>query len=115
MVCRVRSQQMAEMPLAEHDNVVKTFPPDRTDRPFAISVLPRRSRRGWPIPAAIEALLLVAEHGGPTMFARIGFMRTLNRHVKRLFNPDRKEHRWGRRKLARDRVRISKATIFRRR
>ena len=25
---------MAQMPLAEHDNVVKTFPPDRTDRPF---------------------------------------------------------------------------------
>ena len=40
------------MPLAEHDNVVKTFPPDRTDRPFTISVLPRRSRRGWPIPNA---------------------------------------------------------------
>ena len=48
----VRSQQMAEMPLAEHDNVVKTFPPDRTDRPFTIPVLPRRSRRGWPIPNA---------------------------------------------------------------
>jgi len=43
---------MAKMPLAEHDNVVKTFPPDRTDRPFTISVLPRRSRRGWPIPNA---------------------------------------------------------------
>ena len=25
---------MAKMPLAEHDNVVKTFPPDRTDRLF---------------------------------------------------------------------------------
>src|ERR1700737_2007419 len=45
MVARVRSQQMAKMPLAEHDNVVKTFPPDRTDRPFTIPVLPRRSRR----------------------------------------------------------------------
>ena len=52
MVGRVRSQQMAKMPLAEHDNVVKTFPPDRTDCPFTISVLPRRSRRGWPIPNA---------------------------------------------------------------
>ena len=40
------------MPFAEHDNVVKSFPPDRTDRPFTISVLPRRSRRGWPIPNA---------------------------------------------------------------
>src|SRR3981081_4236623 len=43
---------MAKMPLAEHDNVVKTFPPDRTDRPFTIPVLPRRSRRRWPIPNA---------------------------------------------------------------
>src|ERR1700716_548283 len=50
IVGRLRSQQMAKMPLAEHDNVVKTFPPDRTDR--TISVLPRRSRRGWPIPNA---------------------------------------------------------------
>ena len=40
------------MPLAEHDNVVKTFPTDRTDRPFTIPVLPRRSRGGWPIPNA---------------------------------------------------------------
>jgi hypothetical protein len=44
---------MAKMPLAEHDNVVvKTFPADRTDRPFTIPALPRRSRRGWPIPNA---------------------------------------------------------------
>jgi hypothetical protein len=28
--------------------------------------------------AAMEALLLVAEHDGPTMFARIGMMRALN-------------------------------------
>jgi hypothetical protein len=27
---------------------------------------------------AMEALLLVAEHDGPTMFARIGVMRALN-------------------------------------
>src|SRR6202140_4398077 len=52
IVGRVRSQQMMKMPLAEHDNVVKTFPPDRTHRPFPISILPRRSRRGWPIPNA---------------------------------------------------------------
>src|ERR1700687_6358298 len=52
IVARVRSQQMAKMPLAEHDNVVKTLPPDRTDRPFTIPVLPRRSRGGWPIPNA---------------------------------------------------------------
>jgi hypothetical protein len=39
----------------------------------------------------MQALLLVAEHNGPTMFARIGFMRALNRHVERVFNSDRKD------------------------
>ena len=29
--------------------------------------------------AAMEVLLLVAEHDGPTMFARIGMMRALHR------------------------------------
>ena len=53
--------------------------------------------------AAIEALILVAANGGPTMLARIGVMRALNRgHVPRVFNPDRKEHHWGKRKLKRD-------------
>jgi hypothetical protein len=49
------------------------------------------------------ALTLVAEQNGPTMFARIGVMRALNRHVERVSNPDRKDTHWGRRKLARDR------------
>jgi len=52
---------------------------------------------------AIEALILVVGLGGPTMFARIGMMRALNRHVELVFNPDRKDPHWGRRKLARDR------------
>jgi hypothetical protein len=30
-------------------------------------------------------------------------MRALNRDVERVFNPDRKDPHWGRRKLARDR------------
>jgi hypothetical protein len=50
----------------------------------------------------MEALILVAALGGPTMFARIGIMRALNRNVVREFNPDRKDHHWGRRKLKRD-------------
>ena len=48
--------------------------------------------------AAIEALIVVADRGGPTMFARVGVMRALNRHVERLFDPSRKERHWGRRK-----------------
>jgi hypothetical protein len=53
--------------------------------------------------AAMQALMLVSEQDGPTMFARIGVMRALNRHVERLFDSSRKDHHWGKRKLARDR------------
>jgi hypothetical protein len=52
--------------------------------------------------AAIEALMFVANRGGPTMLARIGVMKALNRHVERVFDPSRKDHHWGKRKLARD-------------
>ena len=51
---------------------------------------------------AMQALLLVVEQNGPTMFARIGVMRALNRNVERVFDPSRKDPHWGRRKLARD-------------
>nr|WP_247838156.1 hypothetical protein [Bradyrhizobium sp. 200] len=51
--------------------------------------------------AAIEVLMLVSR-GGPTMFARIGVMRALNRNVERVFNPERKDTHWGNRKLKRD-------------
>jgi hypothetical protein len=37
-----------------------------------------------------------------TMLARIGVVKALNRHVERVFNPDAKEHHWGKRKLKRD-------------
>jgi hypothetical protein len=53
--------------------------------------------------AAMQALLLVAVHAGPTMFARIGVMRALNRRVEPVFDSSRKDHHWGKRKLARDR------------
>jgi hypothetical protein len=52
--------------------------------------------------AAMECLILVAETDGPTMFAHIGVKRALNRHVVRLFNPDRKDARWAKGKLRRD-------------
>jgi hypothetical protein len=52
--------------------------------------------------AAMAALILVAEKGGPTMLARIGVMRALNRHVERVFNPSGKTKHWGKRKLKRD-------------
>ena len=39
---------------------------------------------------AIEVPTLVSREG-PTMMARIGIMKALNRHVERVFTPDRKK------------------------
>ena len=50
---------------------------------------------------AIEALMLCSRDGH-AMLACIGVMKALNRHVERVFNPDRKETHWGKRKLKRD-------------
>jgi hypothetical protein len=44
-----------------------------------ITQLPKREHDALKWQAAIEAPMLVAEAGGPTMFARIGIMRALNR------------------------------------
>ena len=67
-----------------------------------ITRLPKAEHDAEEWQAAMQALLLVAERDGPTMFARIGVMRALNRHVVPEFNPDRKDHHWGRRKLKTD-------------
>lgn len=73
------------------------------DAPNYIMKFPKAEHDAEEWQAAMEALLLVAESDGPTMFSRIGVMRALNRHVERVFDPSRKEKHWGRRKLARDR------------
>jgi hypothetical protein len=68
-----------------------------------ITKLPKADHSAPQWQAAMEALILVADLGGPTMFARIGIMKALNRQRERVFNPNRKDHHWGKRKLARDR------------
>jgi len=67
-----------------------------------ITKLPKAEHSAPEWQAAMDALILVAETSGPTMLARIGVMRALNRHVERVFNPDRKDHHLGKRKLKRD-------------
>jgi hypothetical protein len=67
-----------------------------------ITELPKAEHEAPEWQDAMEALVLVATHGGPTMFARIGVMRGLNRNVERVFDPSRKDTQWGKRKLKRD-------------
>jgi hypothetical protein len=68
-----------------------------------ITKLPKAEHDAEEWQAAMQAVLLVAEYDGPTIFGWIGVMRALNRDVERVFNSDRKDQHWGRRKLARDR------------
>jgi hypothetical protein len=67
-----------------------------------ITKLPKAEHDAREWQDAMEALILVAENDGPAMFARIGVMRALNRHVERVFDTSRKAHHWGKRKLKRD-------------
>jgi hypothetical protein len=54
-----------------------------------ITTLPQAVHTAPEWQAAMEALILVVDLAGPTMFARIGFMQALNRDHVRMFNPDR--------------------------
>ena len=68
-----------------------------------IMKLPKAEQNHEVWQTAIACLIGAAEGTDFVMHARIGVMRALNRHVERVFDPDRKDPRWGRRKLARDR------------
>jgi hypothetical protein len=49
------------------------------DAALYITKLPKAEHDAEEWQAAMQALLLAAEHDGPTMFARIGVMRALHR------------------------------------
>jgi hypothetical protein len=65
-----------------------------------ITALPKEQSDLAQWQVAIEALMLVAR-SGPTMLARIAFMKALNYNVVLAFNPDAKKHHWGKRNLKR--------------
>jgi hypothetical protein len=67
-----------------------------------ITQLPKAEHDTADWQAAIASVMLVTELGGPTMFARVGIMRALNRGHVREFDSSRKDHHWGKRKLKRD-------------
>ena len=43
-----------------------------------------------------------AEQDYPLFFARAATLQAIYRNKERVFNPDRKDHHWGKRKLKRD-------------
>ena len=63
--------------------------------------LPKKEAAAPEWQTAMEVLISTAERNWPTVLARIGVMKALNRNVPRVFS-DRKEQHWGKRKLKRD-------------
>jgi hypothetical protein len=57
------------------------------DAAQCIIKLPKAERDADEWQAAMQALMLVAEQDGPTMFARIDVTRALNSHFERVFDP----------------------------
>jgi hypothetical protein len=58
-----------------------------------ITKLPKAEHEAPEWQAAMQALILVATKGGPTMLARIGMMRALNRHAPKPAQAPRKRTR----------------------
>lgn len=58
-----------------------------------ITKLPKREHDAPEWQAAIEALMLVVDVGGPTMFARISVVRALNQHHEPVIEPCKKRVR----------------------
>jgi hypothetical protein len=56
-----------------------------------ITKLPKAEHMAPEWQDAMQALILIATRGGPTMLARIGVMRALHRKEPRVFRSDRKE------------------------
>jgi hypothetical protein len=64
--------------------------------------IPKSEHKMEKVQNAAYCVTRAAERGGPMIFAQMGMLQAIHRHQKREFNPDRKDHHWGKRKLKRD-------------
>jgi exonuclease I len=64
--------------------------------------VPKTEHKMEKVQTAAHLVTRAAEHGGPMIFAQMGMMQAIHRHRPRVFDPDRKDHHWGKRKLKRD-------------
>jgi hypothetical protein len=70
---------------------------------YLAKTVPKAERDLPAVTTAAEMLTYAAERGIAWMFlARMAVLKALHRHEVRQFNPDAKEHHWGKRRLKRD-------------
>jgi hypothetical protein len=57
------------MPLTEENHVIKAVPPDRTDQPLRVSILPRRPLRARSVPPIASWRLMKVSPYAPSVEA----------------------------------------------
>ena len=65
---------------------------------YLARTVPKAEQDHEAVPVAADHLTRSAEQGYPLFFARAA----IHRNKERVFNPERKDHHWGKRKLKRD-------------
>jgi hypothetical protein len=69
---------------------------------YLAKTVPKAEQKHEQVMIAADHLTRSAEQGYPMFFARAATLQAIHRNKKRAFNPDRKDHHWGNRKLKRD-------------
>jgi hypothetical protein len=69
---------------------------------YLADAVPKAEQKDERVLIAADHLTRSAEQNYPMYFARAATLRAINRNVERVFNPDLKDHHWGKRKLKRD-------------
>jgi hypothetical protein len=69
---------------------------------YLAKTVPKAERDHETVLIAADHLTRSAEQDYPMFFARTATLQAIHRNKERVFNPDRKDHHWGKRKLKRD-------------
>ena len=69
---------------------------------YLAKTVPKAELNHAKVLSAADHLTRSAEQGYPLFFARAATLQAIHRNKERVFNADRKEHHWGKRKLKRD-------------
>jgi hypothetical protein len=88
----------------EFDNPIEAPDGTREAVAYLAKTVPKSERDMPAVTTAAEMLTYAAEREIAWVFlARMATLQAIHRNAVRVFNPDRKDTHWGKRKLARDR------------
>jgi hypothetical protein len=69
---------------------------------YLAKTVPKAEQSHEMVLVAADHLTRSAEQNYPLFFTRAATLQAIHRNRERVFNPDRKDHHWGKRKLKRD-------------